>query len=152
MGKKKNTAPTMFDVSSSRFCVECKRNIRIAFGEENWKSHLQSRDHLKNMATPKSNVITNFFSKMPGSSSSTDVSKTSVPLNKTLTASPLLLPQPNAMASVSVPDPHIQGSRTPPSLHGSSPQFSDPGLTLLAHIRAGTMLLPGKLPLGTPQD
>ncbi len=140
----------MFDVVSSRYCPECKRNVRVAFGgETNWTSHLQSHEHIKNLAPSQSNFITSFFSKKSGSSSS----KITYEKNSdaSLTAPPLLLPRPilpQPSASILVPDSQSNLDRAPPE----QVQISDPAIALVAKIRSMAAALLGNVPLAVPGD
>ncbi|KAK0460810.1 hypothetical protein IW261DRAFT_1428753 [Armillaria novae-zelandiae] len=59
---KKAKQPSAFDASSVRFCPECRRDVRIAFGgEKNWAVHLKSHEHLNSTVLRKSATITSFF-------------------------------------------------------------------------------------------
>ncbi|PBK88629.1 hypothetical protein ARMGADRAFT_1065534 [Armillaria gallica] len=149
MGKK-GKAPATFDAASSRYCPECKRDVRVAFGgETNWTSHLQSREHIKNSAPSQSNFITSFFSKKSHSSSSKIMYEKNS--DASLSAPPLLLqrpilPQPSA--SILVPDSQSNLDRAPPE----QVQISDPAIALVAKIRSMAAALPGNVPLGVPGD
>ncbi|TDL20226.1 hypothetical protein BD410DRAFT_899784 [Rickenella mellea] len=61
--KKKRDSPYEFDVTSTRRCDTCMRDVRIGLGGEgNWNQHVKSRDHLAILHVLKNyHKISNFF-------------------------------------------------------------------------------------------
>ncbi|KAF7970084.1 hypothetical protein HWV62_25070 [Athelia sp. TMB] len=176
MGKsKKKKDLSEFTETSTRYCDLCNDDIHISFGgEKNWKQHIESKNHLKNV--PKSpppsmddkpvkiaTKLTSFFTKLPLRRSRSPQSAAGV-APSSMDPPRLSEPAGSSHLSISARDTDLApsvaidtdlGTATLPidvDLADGPSQPVSNAARLLARVHAAALQLPTSIPIGSFSD